>query len=260
MKIAASSVDEYLARVPAAHRAALTRVRDVMRKNLPAGYEEGLLYGMPSWYVPPERLAATYNGQPLVIASLASQKSYMALYLLNCYGNPEVESWFSDAFAAAGKKLDMGKSCVRFRRLEDLPLDVIAKVAARTPVDAHVASYLAAQGSRKQKPVVLAGRPAKPATKASMGTPVEKATSAKAGAKPAATKATAAKASATKASKAKPAAMKPSSTKARPAKARAAKPSNAKPSAATASKAKGVTRPSKAKPRSVRAKAGKARR
>lgn len=244
MQIAASSVDDYLSRVPAEHRPALTRVRDVMRQNLPAGYEEGLLYGMACWYVPPERLAATYNGQPLMIAALASQKNYMALYLLNVDG-PEAEGWFSAAFAAAGKKLDMGKSCVRFRKLEDLPLDVIAQVAARTPVDARIASYLATQEGRKQKPVVIPGRAA-----ATTGTGAAKA------AKPATTASTA-KQGVAKASTAKAAAKKPIK-----AKASATKPSKAKPT-----KAKPVVTSAKAKPRTTRAatkarpaKRGKARR
>jgi Domain of unknown function (DU1801) len=150
MQIDAASVEEYLTRVPAAHRAALAQVREVMRRHLPAGFEEGVLYGMIAWYVPPSRHGHSYNGQPLTIAALASQKNYMALYLTGVYGDPAVHRWFTSAFAAAGKKLDMGKSCVRFRSLEDLPLDVIGQVAARVSVEDFVSAYPRPAASRSR--------------------------------------------------------------------------------------------------------------
>lgn len=231
----AATVDEYLAKVPAEHRDALARVRAVVAENLPAGFEEGILYNMISWYVPPERYGHTYNGQPLMFTALASQKNYMALYLTGAYGDP----WFTSAFAAAGKKLDMGKSCVRFRRLDDLPLDVIAKVIARVPVDEHIANYERDQGSRKQKPVVIPGRAASSAKPS--GAAPSKAKPAIAAAKKVATSKTKAKAkpvvAAKKAtaSKAKPAAAaKKASAKTKPPvakKASAKKPSAKKPAA-----------------------------
>jgi hypothetical protein len=154
----AASADDYLARVSDEHRGALDAVREIVRSKLPPGFEEGVLHGMLSWFVPPERYGHTYNGQPLMVAALASQKNYLALYLNGLYGNPEAEAWFADAFARAGKKLDMGKSCVRFRSLNDLPLDVIGQVAARFTVDEIIATYERAQSGRKQKPVVMPGR------------------------------------------------------------------------------------------------------
>ncbi len=116
-------------------------VRDVVRDNLPAGFEEGMQSGMIAWYIPLERLPDTYNGQPLGLAGLASQKNYMSLYLLSVYGDPRTEAWFKDRYAASGKRLNMGKSCVRFRRLEDLPLDVIGDTIARVDLDSYIAWY-----------------------------------------------------------------------------------------------------------------------
>jgi hypothetical protein len=235
MQIDAASVEEYLARVPEGHRAALTRVRDVMRRHLPSGFEEGVLYGMIAWFVPPERHGTSYNGQPLLIAALASQKHYMALYLTGVYGDPAVHRWFTSAFAAAGKKLDMGKSCVRFRHLDDLPLDVIGQVAARVSVEDLLAEYEQAQAGRKQKPIAMAGRGAGSSSKVKAS-----ASKVKASAAPP-TKASAAPPTKASASKAK---AKPSSAKAKPSSAKA-KPSSAK---AKASSAQSKPAPSKAKP------------
>ena len=137
----AQTVREYLAGLPADRRAAISAVRKVIRDHLPQGYEEGLLYGMVSYYVPLSRYPKTYNGQPLAVASLGSQKGHMALYLMNVYGDRELERWFTAAFRKAGKKLDMGKSCVRFRALDDLPLEVIGQAIARTSVVDFIASY-----------------------------------------------------------------------------------------------------------------------
>jgi hypothetical protein len=95
---------------------------------------------MVAWYVPLERYPDTYNGQPLAFASLASQKRHMALYLMGVYGD-ESQAWLRERWAEAGKKLDMGKSCVRFRRLDDLPLAAVGEAIARTPVEDFVAAY-----------------------------------------------------------------------------------------------------------------------
>jgi len=151
----AASVEQYLASLPADRRDAIARVREVVNANLPAGYEEGIQFGMIGWYVPLARYPQTYNGQPLGVAALASQKNHMALYLMSVYGDPALETWFRKAFAAAGKKLDMGKSCVRFKQLDALPLAVIGETIAKVPVDAFLARYEAVMGAR-----------AKPAAKA----------------------------------------------------------------------------------------------
>ncbi len=141
---AAPTVAQYLASLPPDRRAAIAKVRDVVGAGLPAGYVECMQYGMIAYVVPLARFPRTYNGQPLAIVSLASQKQYMTLYLLGIYGDPVVQRWFVDAYAARGKRLDMGKSCVRFRTLDDLPLDVIAQVVSKVSVDAFIAQHEAA--------------------------------------------------------------------------------------------------------------------
>lgn len=139
----ARTPEEYIEQLPAERREAIRTVADVVRRNLPDGYEEGMQYGMIGWYVPLDRLPDTYNGQPLGYVALASQKNYISLYLNNVYGDAGTERWFRDAYAATGRRLDMGRSCVRFRRVEDLPLDVIGQAVARTPVDAFIRRYRA---------------------------------------------------------------------------------------------------------------------
>ncbi|HEX5724748.1 MAG TPA: DUF1801 domain-containing protein, partial [Longimicrobiaceae bacterium] len=98
-------------------------------------------WGMISYEVPLERFPRTYNGQPLGYAALAAQKNYYALYLTSVDGDAEKESWLEEEFRKAGKKLDMGKSCLRFRTLDDLPLDVIGRAIASTPPDALIARH-----------------------------------------------------------------------------------------------------------------------
>jgi hypothetical protein len=169
---AAATVDQYLATLPADRRAAIARVRDVVNANLPAGFEEGMLFGMIGWYVPLARFPETYNGQPLGVAALASQKQHMALYLSGVYGNPEIDRWFRDAWSAAGKKLDMGKSCVRFKSLDALALDVVGQTIARVSVDDLLRQYEDARtSSARAKP--------KPAAKAKAKAPAAKKPAAK---------------------------------------------------------------------------------
>jgi hypothetical protein len=146
----ARTPDEYIAALPDDRREAVRAVRDVVRDNLPAGFEEGMLYGMIGWYIPLERFPNTYNGQPLGLAALASQKNYMSLYLNSVYGDPRTEAWFKDRYEASGKRLNMGKSCVRFRRIEDLPLDVIGETIARVDLDSYLAAYEKAVGSSRE--------------------------------------------------------------------------------------------------------------
>ena len=146
----AETTDAYLASLPHDRREAIAAVRDVVRANLPPGYQEGMHYGMIGWVVPLGRFPDTYNGQPLQLAGLASQKRFMSLYLNAVYGDPSIEAWFRERFAASGKRLDMGKSCVHFRRLEDLPLDVIGETIARVPVERFIERYRAVRGSTRR--------------------------------------------------------------------------------------------------------------
>jgi len=137
----AQTVKEYLDELPDDRRNIITEIRKIIKKNLPSGYEETMRWGMICYEVPLKRYANTYNKQPLMYAALASQKNYLAVYLSNIYQDSKAAVWFKDAFARAGKKLDMGKSCVKFKRLDDLPLDVIGQAIAMQSVDEFIAAY-----------------------------------------------------------------------------------------------------------------------
>jgi len=140
----AATVQEYLDELPEDRRAVVSAVREVILQNLPDGYRECLSFGMIGYVLPLERYPDTYNGQPLSYVALAAQKSHYAVYLTSLYQDPEKEVRFREAFQRAGKKLDMGKSCVRFKKLQDLPLDVIGQAVAGTPPEDFIASYEAA--------------------------------------------------------------------------------------------------------------------
>jgi hypothetical protein len=137
----AATVADYLAELPAERRAEIERVRDLVNKALPAGYREGIGYGMIGWVVPLESYPDTYNGQPLAYAGLAAQKNYNSLYLNCVYASKERTERLRTAFAAAGKKLDMGKSCIRFKKADDLALEYIAEEIASTTPDEFVRIY-----------------------------------------------------------------------------------------------------------------------
>lgn len=145
---AASTVEEYLAELPEERRRVVSTVRDAVLHHLPEGYRESMAYGMIGYSVPLERYPVTYNGQPLSFAALAAQKNYYALYLTCVYGSPQRERELREAFAAAGKKLDMGKSCIRFKSADDLPLDAIGRIIASTPPEALIAQHEAVHGRR----------------------------------------------------------------------------------------------------------------
>lgn len=144
----ATTVDAYLAELPPERRAVVERVLEVVRANLPRGYDESMAWGMITWSIPLARYPDTYNRQPLAYASLAAQKNHYALYLNCLYADADANAWFGEAFAAAGKRLDMGKSCLRFKRLEDLPLDVVGQAIARTTPDEYIAMYERSRGAR----------------------------------------------------------------------------------------------------------------
>jgi len=140
-KSKAETVDGYLAELPEDRRAAISAVRQVVLENLPQGYEEMMQFGMIGYVIPLERYPVTYNGQALQYAALASQKNYMSLYLRNVYGDEAVEIWFVDRYKDSGKRLDMGKACVRFKSLQDLPIDLVGEAIALTPVDRFIERY-----------------------------------------------------------------------------------------------------------------------
>ena len=137
----ASTVREYLAALPKERREVVSAVRDLVQRHLPAGYRETMNWGMITWELPLATYPDTYNGQPLCYVGLAAQKSHNALYLTGVYQDPEQEKWLKKACRDAGKKLDMGKSCLRFRSLEDLPLEAIGRIVAWTSPEKHIARY-----------------------------------------------------------------------------------------------------------------------
>lgn len=148
MQSNAATVAEYLAELPADRRAAIEAVRQTILSNLHDGYAEGMQYGMIGYYVPHSLYPAGYHcdpRQPLPFLYLASQKNYMSLYMTCIYDCGEKSSsWFQDEWAKTGKKLDRGKSCIRFRQVEDLALDVIGEAIRRMPVRDWIDFYEAA--------------------------------------------------------------------------------------------------------------------
>ena len=140
MKSKASTVTEYLAELPEDRRAAIQAVRKTIRKHLPKGYKEVFQYGMIGYVVPLKAYPAGYlnrKTEAVPYVCLASQKNYMSIYLMSVYGPGEAQ--FRQEYAATGKKLDMGKSCVRFKKVDDLALDVIGKAVARWPMNEYLA-------------------------------------------------------------------------------------------------------------------------
>ena len=155
MKKQASSIEEYLAGLPEDRRLAIAALRKVIKKNLDKQIEEGIQYGMLGYYVPHSVYPAGYHcdaKQPLPVASIGSQKNHIGLYLFCVYVDAETQAWFCEAWKKSGKKLDMGKSCVRVKKLEDIPLDVIGELFQRITAKDFIAIYesnLAQSGSKK---------------------------------------------------------------------------------------------------------------
>jgi hypothetical protein len=143
MQSKATTVRQYLDELPEERRSAIEAVRKVILANLGEGYEEGMQYGMIGYYVPHRLYPAGYHAdpkQPLPFVALASQKNAMSLYL-GVYAESTLDTWFRSAWKKTGKKLDMGKSCIRFKRVDNLALDVIAEAVRRMPLDAFVRMY-----------------------------------------------------------------------------------------------------------------------
>ncbi len=201
MQSKATTVKDYLAELSADRREAIEAVRAVILKNLDKPFEEGMQYGMIGYYVPHRLFPAGYHcdpRQPLPYAHLAAQKNHMALYLMAVYGDPKLAAWFTAAWKKSGKKLDMGKACIRFRKAEDLALDVIGETFRRATCAMYVGRYealLASQSSRRPK--------SEAAAKAKVGTT--------AAGKPASKKAASKKAASKKTTSATPARTKATS-------------------------------------------------
>ncbi len=139
------SVADYLAALTPERQAAVSTVRDVILEHLPTGYEEIMDFGMISYVIPLTTYPTTYNKHPLMYAALASQKNYYSVYLMNIYGKPELMEWFEGKYRASGKRMDIGKACVRFKSVDDLPLELVGEAIARTSVADYIELYEASR-------------------------------------------------------------------------------------------------------------------
>ena len=141
----ATTVKEYIAELPPDRKKAMTQLRKVILENLPEGFEETISYGMIGYVVPHSKYPAGYHCNPklpLPFMNIASQKNFIAVYSMGVYSDPELLKWFTDAHAKASpKKLDMGKSCIRYKKTEDIPFSLIGQLAAKRTPDQWIAAY-----------------------------------------------------------------------------------------------------------------------
>ena len=145
MKYEASSVDDYIAQLPEERRAIINKLREIIKQNLPMGFEETLSYNMIGFVVPHSTYAAGYHCNPelpLPFINLASQKNFIALYHLGIYAKKELLDWFVEAYPKHAKyKLDMGKSCIRFKKMNDIPFSLIEALVKKMSVTDWVSAY-----------------------------------------------------------------------------------------------------------------------
>ena len=145
MKYDVSSVKEYIEALPGDRQPVIKKIRSIVRKHLPKGFKEELSYGMIGWVVPHSKYPAGYHCDPklpLPFMNLASQKNYVALYHSGVYADPKLNKWFVSEYPKhSSRKLDMGKSCVRFKKMDDIPYDLIAELVGKITVDEWIALY-----------------------------------------------------------------------------------------------------------------------
>ena len=149
MKSDANTVQEYLTDLPPERRRTIEKVREIILKNLPKGYEEVMNWGMITYQVPLEVYPDTYNGKPLMYAALANQKNHLAVYLTGIYMDEDRRKDFEQAYKKTGKRYDVGKSCVRFRSLDDLPLPLIGNSIKAMKMDEFVERSRAIRSTHK---------------------------------------------------------------------------------------------------------------
>ena len=142
MQLKINKVEEYLNELPDDRKESLSTVREVIIQNLPTGYDEVMNWGMITYEVPLVKFPETYNGKPLMYAALASQKNHMSVYLMGCYMSPDIRKEFENAYKKSGKKFDAGKSCIRFKKVDDLPLKLIGETIASMSVEEFIENYL----------------------------------------------------------------------------------------------------------------------
>ncbi len=183
MQSKASTVADYLAELPAERRAVLEAVRKVILKNLDKPFEEGMQYGMIGYYLPHSFYPAGYHcdpKQPVTFVALAAQKNFYAVYMMCLYQDGDHHRWFVEAWQKTGKKLDMGKSCLRFKKLEDLSLELIGEAIARISAQQFIEQYevsLAGAAQRKQVRAAKKSGPVKKSGPAKKKVAVKKTTS-----------------------------------------------------------------------------------
>jgi hypothetical protein len=156
MQSKATTVDAYLAELPEDRKKAMTELRKVIKKNLPKGFKEGMGYGLMGWSVPHSLYPPGYHCTPelpLPFMGIASQKNFIAVYHMGVYTDPQLLKWFTTAHGKASpKKLDMGKSCMRYKKPEDIPYQLIGELASKITVDDWIEMYETAfKNNRKKK-------------------------------------------------------------------------------------------------------------
>ena len=157
-----ATIAAYMKGLPEDRREALEAIRTVINKNIDKPFEEGMQYGMPAWYVPHSVYPGGYHcdpKQPLPFASIANQKNHIGLYLFCVYQDKEVRDWFVEAWKASGKRLDMGKSCVRVKSLDGVPLDVLGQLFKKVKAKGYIASYDAIRPDKNKAAKATAKKP-----------------------------------------------------------------------------------------------------
>jgi uncharacterized protein YdhG (YjbR/CyaY superfamily) len=137
----AQTVEEYIEELPEYRREPIEEIRELILENLPDGYEETINWGMISYEIPLEKYPDTYNNQPLNYIGLAAQQNHNALYLMSVYQDEELQEWLEEEFEKAGKKMDMGRSCLRFNMVTDLPLEAISTIISKHTPDEFIEAY-----------------------------------------------------------------------------------------------------------------------
>ena len=145
MQYKASTFKEYVDQLPEERKVVLKKLRQVINKNIPKGFKETIGYSMPAWVVPHSKYPGGYHCDPklpLPFINIASQKNFVALYHSGIYADPELMKWWTTEFPKhTSRKLDMGKSCVRFKKMDDIPYELIGELAGKITVEDWVEMY-----------------------------------------------------------------------------------------------------------------------
>ncbi len=145
MKIKATTVAEYYDNIPEERKAAMNKLRQTINNSLPKGFEETLSYGMPGWVVPHSTYPDGYHckpEEPLPFMSIASQKNFIGLYHMGMYATPDLYNWFVSEYPKhCNRKLDMGKSCVRLKKMEEIPHELFAELCTKMTLEEWVGIY-----------------------------------------------------------------------------------------------------------------------